>query len=391
MKPIKLKRHLTTRHASYAEKPLMYFERLLQSVNKQRLSMENYVFTNSKHLRASYESSYLITKSKKPFTIGEDLVLPAAVRITEIIHGHKYADELKKIPLSGTTVSRRIEDLIKEQFEQLIERIKGILKYAIQIDETTDVSSKAQLLGYVRYCFNNNVHEDFFCRALEGYTTGEAIFLKVSKVLEEVGLKWEDCVGVCTDGAAAMLGKNVGFHAKVKSLNTGPITFTHCIIHREALASKKISAELCVVLQDAVKIINYIKSCALNNRLFSNLCKEMDSEFSSLLLHTEVRWLSRGKALKRLIVLNDEVMQFLSESDSDLLKYFQDKNWLCKLCYLSDIFEKLNDLNLSLQGQNSNVFILISKIEAFMKKITIWLHKVANSSYEMFTCMKDFI
>ena len=60
-----------------------------------------------------------------------------------------------------------------------------------------------------------------------------------------------------------MLGKNVGFHAKVKSLNSGPITFTHCIIHREALAAKKISAELCLVLRDAVKIINYIKSQAL--------------------------------------------------------------------------------------------------------------------------------
>ena len=131
-------------------------------------------------------------------------------------------------------------------------------------------------------------------------------------------------MGVCTDGAAAMLGKNVGFHAKVKSLNTEPITFTYSIIHREALASKKISAELCVVLQDAEKIINYIKSRALNSRLFSNLCKKMDSEFSSLLLHTEVRWLSRGKVLKRLIVLKDEVIQFLSESNSDLLKYFQD-------------------------------------------------------------------
>ena len=31
-------------------------------------------------------------------------------------------------------------------------------------------------------------------------------------------------VEVCTDKAEAMLGKNVGFHAKVKSLNTGPIT-----------------------------------------------------------------------------------------------------------------------------------------------------------------------
>ena len=128
-----------------------------------------------------------------------------------------------------------------------------------------------------------------------------------------------------------MLGKNVGFHAKVKSLNTGPITFTYSIIHREALASKKISAELCVVLQDAEKIINYIKSRALNSRLFSNLCKEMDSEFSSLLLHTEVRWLSRGKVLKRLIVLKDEVIQFLSESNSDLLKYFQDFFFVCHI------------------------------------------------------------
>ena len=50
---------------------------------------------------------------------------------------------------------------------------------------------------------------------------------------------------VCTDGATAMLGKNVGFHAKVKSLNSGPITYTHYKIHREALTAKKISAELC--------------------------------------------------------------------------------------------------------------------------------------------------
>ena len=54
--------------------------------------------------------------------------------------------------------------------------------------------------------------------------------------------------------------------------------------------------------------------------------------------------------------LKDEVLQFLLESNSDLVKYFQDKNWLCKFCYLSDIFEKRIDLNLSLQGENSNVF-----------------------------------
>ena len=74
-----------------------------------------------------------------------------------------------------------------------------------------------------------------------------------------------------------------------------------------------------------------------------------------------------------------------------MVKYFQDKNWLCKFCCSSDIFEKLNDLNLPLQGENSHVFTLMSKIEAFMKKISIWLQKVANSSFEMFTCMEDYI
>ena len=88
MKLIKLNRHLF-----YAEKPLVYFERLLKSMKKQKLSMVAHVLTNSKHLCASYEASYLIAKSKKPFTIGEELVLPVAVRMTEIIHGHKYADE----------------------------------------------------------------------------------------------------------------------------------------------------------------------------------------------------------------------------------------------------------------------------------------------------------
>ena len=208
----------------------------------------------------------------------------------EIIYGHANADELKKF-FYQTQLSRRIEDISKYQFEQLSARIKGNSKYAIQIDKTTDISSKAQLLGYVRYCLNNNVHEDFlFCRALEGHTTGEAILLKVSGVLKEVGLKWEDCVEVCTDGAAAMLGKNVGFHAKVKSLNSGSITCTHCIIHQEALAAQKISAKLCLVLQDVVKIINYTESRALNSRLFSNLCEEMVFKTQTCLTRYPVVW-----------------------------------------------------------------------------------------------------
>ena len=54
--------------------------------------METHVIIKFKHLRTSYKASYLIAKRKKPFTIGEELVLPVAVRMTEIIYGHNYAN-----------------------------------------------------------------------------------------------------------------------------------------------------------------------------------------------------------------------------------------------------------------------------------------------------------
>lgn len=45
------------------------------------------------------------------------------------------------------------------------------------------------------------------------------------------------CVGVCTHGARAMVGKNKAFLAFVRDV-VPHVLFTHCMIHREALAAK---------------------------------------------------------------------------------------------------------------------------------------------------------
>ena len=71
--------------------------------------------------------------------------------------------------------------------------------------------------------------------------------------------------------------------------------------------------------------------------------------------------------------------------------HFHEKGWLLKLCYLSDVLEKLNQLNLSLQGENNNIFTLKSKIEAFIKKLNIWIQKAQNDSFEMFLSTDDFL
>ena len=114
-----------------------------------------------------------------------------------------------------------------------------------------------------------------------------------------------------------MAGKHEGFLAKV--LQVAPlINFTDCIIHRENLACKILDPDLKSVLDAAIKIVNFIKSRPLQKRLFTTLCDEMGSHHKSLLLHSEVRWLSRGKVLTRLYELRDEIYLLLMYRKNEL-------------------------------------------------------------------------
>ena len=52
---------------------------------------------------------------------------------------------------------------------------------------------------------------------------------------------------------------------------------------------KKMAPEFNEVLSRSVKIINYIKTSALNTRLLKALCNEMGSHQQNLIFHSEVR------------------------------------------------------------------------------------------------------
>ena len=85
----------------------------------------------------------------------------------------------------------------------------------------------------------------------------------------------------------------------------------------------------------------------------------MDADHVNLLYYTEVRWLSRGNPLKRVFELKEELKEFLGTQKHakcrQWLNLLEDPVWIARVCYLSDIFEKLNKLNLSLQGKDSNI------------------------------------
>ena len=86
--------------------------------------MKKFLTTSEKCQKASYEVAYLIAKDKKPHTIGETLIKPAAVAISQIMHGDKIADKVKEIPLSADTIRRRINKISQDIKCQLNDRVK---------------------------------------------------------------------------------------------------------------------------------------------------------------------------------------------------------------------------------------------------------------------------
>ena len=206
---------------------------------------------------------------------------------------------------------------------------------------STDIQNNSILLTYVRYIDHDegDMKEDFLSVSeLPTYNTSSEIFKVLNGFIEERDLKWKNCVGFCTDGAAGLTGNNSGLVTKIKNMASNNLLSTYCYIHRQNQASKEMAPELNEVLLQSAKIINYIRNSALNTRLLKTLCDEMGSDHQNLLFHSEFLWLSRGEVLKRLYKIRKEVELFLIDKKSDFSHYFQNKKCVARLAYLSAIF-----------------------------------------------------
>ena len=140
-----------------------------------------------------------------------------------------------------------------------------------------------------------------------------------------------------------------------------------------------------------IKIINHIKLHALNSRLFAQLCEEMDAEHTHLLLYTGVRWFSKGRSLARAFELQESLQRFLFEKQSPLAAHFSDTEGVAKLAYLCDIFNLLNELNLSLQGRMTTVFKSADKVAALKTKLELWEQQVNIGIFDMFQTLAGIV
>ena len=129
-----------------------------------------------------------------------------------------------------------------------------------------------------------------------------------------------------------------------------------------------------------MKTVNYIKMKPLKCRQFAILSVGMEANHSTLIQHTEIRWLSRWKVLSRFYELRETLLAFgLQENLKDFVECLSSN-----LAYRADIIYELNLLNNSMQDRNENILFSIDKINTFLKKLTISKKHIAAGNLEMF-------
>lgn len=162
MVPSKLQLHLVTNHPSLSTKDKSYFKETV---------FEKQVCVSEKAQVASYKIAELIAVNLKPHNLAEEIILPPCRKIVKTIIGGSADIDICKTLLSNDTIHRRIKDM-SENIEQSTAKTLANSNFALQVNETTDITGNAQLIAFVRFIHENDIINQFLCcRELPDFTT----------------------------------------------------------------------------------------------------------------------------------------------------------------------------------------------------------------------------
>ena len=310
MKEYNVKRHYNSVHKDWDEKyPTGSNLRSFKLVElKNSLAKQQDIFTKRAGVadsltEASYKISWELATARKPFVDG-DLIKRCLNVACETLYPNApdIKRQMNKIPLSRCTVASRIEEASIDIERQIKFDVDACKYFSLALDESTDVSDFSQLAVFIRFIMPDfKINEELLgLVSLKDTTTGKDIKSAVVKLLDTCNICPAKLSAITTDGAPAMCGRNNGAIALLRSEPGYPDFISyHCILHQQVLCAKHISLK--EIMSVVVDIVCFIRARALNHRQFKMLLQELDSENADVLLHAEIRWLSRAKVLVRFV------------------------------------------------------------------------------------------
>jgi hypothetical protein len=145
-----------------------------------------------------------------------------------------------------------------------------------------------------------------------------------------------------------MLGAKNGLAGHLKQLGLKCV-FLHCIIHQEVLCGKIIKMNQTV--KTVVNIVNLIRRGNKAQRAFTKFLEEMDTYYSDIPLHSDIRQSSAEKCFQRFFALRKEILMFLQTENlgQEFHRELQDMGFICFLALLANISLKCPEFEIARQ------------------------------------------
>ncbi|CAI7845848.1 unnamed protein product [Closterium sp. NIES-53] len=178
--------------------------------------------------------------------------------------------------------------------------------------------------------------------------------------LDAVGIDLSKIVGISTDGARVMTGTSNGVVARLRQRNPYLVS-CHCIAHREALAAKDAAEKVTEfnIIDQAVRNVAEQFSRSSNwHRRFEHLQEYICETNLELQGIHNVRWLSRGEAVKRFAKVLPATIVLLHDFKHALYETVTSFKFHFMLFFLADILAVLNELNAKFQKQQVTCGVL---------------------------------
>ncbi len=114
------------------------------------------------------------------------------------------------------------------------------------------------------------------------------------------------------------------------------------------------------------KVVNFIRTQALNHRQCVALLEEHETEQADLAYHTADTWLSLGKVLKQVWDLNLGIQEFW-QMKGKALPELTSADWLADLAFAVDITALMNCMQNCKKRVSAHE--MYSLVKAFMRKL----------------------
>lgn len=146
--------------SSSSDKPKDFEEITARTKVKQ---MKTFSYIPEKASLTCYKIAQLLCQKKKACIEAESVILPSILIAVEIMLGSKFLTQMKKIHLSNNTISRRIQDNNDQVQDMFTTSDDPFLNFcALQVDKSTDISNKAQLIAYNKIRWKRHKNKECF-------------------------------------------------------------------------------------------------------------------------------------------------------------------------------------------------------------------------------------